>query len=36
VDDGMGDILTKHVDSGDVTGLVALISRHGETRVAAS
>jgi CubicO group peptidase (beta-lactamase class C family) len=31
----MGDILTKHVDSGDVTGLVALVSRHGETRVEA-
>jgi CubicO group peptidase (beta-lactamase class C family) len=31
----MGGILAKHVDSGDVTGLVALVSRHGETQVEA-
>ncbi|MDR4329775.1 serine hydrolase, partial [Bacillus pseudomycoides] len=31
----MRDVLTRHVDSGKIPGLVALVSRNGETHVEA-
>ncbi|MBB4919826.1 serine hydrolase domain-containing protein [Streptosporangium saharense] len=32
---GLRDVLTRHVDSGRIPGLVALVSRYGETHVEA-